>query len=109
MAVRKTHILLLALLLAGPASAQTTIVLPETSVAEHAAVSTNDARVIIEVRKVQDNSVSLAIIVDAKEPLAFEQKPGDRITLNAEEDAYEVDIRRTHGNTVDIAVSQHSR
>src|SRR5262245_13338736 len=108
MAVHKTRVLLLALILAAPASAQT-IALPETSVAEHAAVSTNDSRVIIEVRKVQDNSVSLAIIVDAKEPLAFEQKPGDRITLNAEEDAYEVDIRRTHGNTVDIAVSQHRR
>ena len=106
----RAALLLSALLSATSALAQTTTALPETSVSEHMAVSTNDGRVIIEVLKVQQNTVSLSIILDAKEPLAFlDQHPGDKITLNAEEDTYDVDIRATRGLSVTLAVSRHPR
>ena len=86
------------------------VALPETGVSEGTSVTTGDGRLSIHVKSAIGNSVLLLTTLDATKPV--EQKLasiGDRLTIEAPDKTYYIDLRRARGNIVDLSVAQRRK
>ncbi len=82
-----------------------TTALSETGVFENNSVTTSDGVCSIQVVKVSGNTVIMSVIIGSDQPQIFRDlRPGERITVQAKEASYFVDIHRIRGDIVDLAV-----
>jgi hypothetical protein len=93
----------------SPGSSDATV-LQETGVFEGSAVTATDGRCNIRIVKISGDSVSLSVRIDDRDPeMYWNRAPGQRITVDAGSDSYYVDIHRTRGDIVDLAVYRHRK
>jgi hypothetical protein len=86
------------------------VALKEASVAEGTSVTTDDGRLNIKMRSVIGTSVDLSTTVDSSEPVEHNLLSiGDRLTVEASDKIYFIDLRRARLNTVDLSVSQRRK
>ena len=84
--------------------------LPETGVAEGTFVTTADGRLSVHVKSVIGNSVRLLTTLDSAKPVEqMLSSIGDRLTIEAPDKTYYVDLRRARGNIVDLSVAQRRK
>lgn len=86
------------------------LVYAETGVFENASITTNDGICSIHIVSVDQNQVTLAVTIDTASPVAYKnQKAGSRITADAGERVYYIDLHRIRGNIVDLSVHQRRK
>ena len=86
------------------------VALPETGVAEGTSVTTGDGRLSIHVKMAIGNSVRLLTTLDsAKSVEQMIASIGDRLTIEAADKVYYIDLRRVRGGIVDLSVAQRRK
>lgn len=86
------------------------IVLEQTGAFQNSSVTTRDGRCSIRILRISGEQVSLSVSVDANPPKEFERRPvGTRVSVDAGNDVYYIDLHRVRGNIVDLSVSRRKK
>jgi hypothetical protein len=84
--------------------------LAETGVAQGTSVTTSDGRLSILVESVISNSVRLSTRLDSAKPVVHDLLSiGDRVTVEASDKVYYIDLRRARSGMLDMSVSQRRK
>jgi len=94
----------------APLSDENPLVYLEAGVFEKASVTTNDGRCNIRVVSVSGDSVTLAVTIDSLAPVVFKnEQVGSRVTADAGDKVYYIDLHRIRGNIVDLSVYKRKK
>lgn len=86
-------------------TAETPLMLEHTGVFAGSSVTTRDGRCIVRIISASESSISLSVAIDSNKPAEFrDQRPGDRVTIEASGRIYYVDLHRVRGNIVDLEI-----
>jgi len=84
--------------------------LPETGVPSGTSVTTSDGRLNIMVHSVIGRSVRLSTRIDSEKAVEHDLLSiGDRVTVEASDKVYYIDLRRARSDMLDMSVSQRRK